>query len=76
MNGVTTLTNWQFLIDHILTVSCLYSGTLTGTWTSPTGTIRARGTLGNATRLNTGFCATQSADVTVTINTTAVIRNP
>ena len=69
--GVVTV-NVAILITNSLGGSCLYSGTLTGSATSPTRSITASNpALGGLTRLS-GFCST-TADANLTINTGASI---
>jgi hypothetical protein len=72
VNGVTTLTNVRLLITNALGGQCLYAGTLRGTWTSPTSTITAGGSVALVTNLNGGFCS-NPADATLSVTVPGAI---
>lgn len=71
-SGTVTLTNVNLLIRNILGGSCLYRGTLTGTYTAPTRSITARNSAFPLLTTLSGFCSS-TADANLTVNTAATI---
>lgn len=71
-SGTVTLTNVNLLIRNILGGSCLYRGTLTGTYTTPTRSITARNAAFPLFQTLSGFCSS-TADANLTVNTGATI---
>mgnify|MGYP001061181081 CR=1 FL=1 len=72
--GVVRVDNVRVLVTTIFG-TCLYSGSLTGTWSSPTSTIRVSNPSFPLDTQLFGLCS-GSADVTLTVNTAATITNP
>jgi hypothetical protein len=74
--GAATVSNWALLLSIFAgVVTCLYQGTLTGTWTSPTSMVRVtNGALPLRTALTSG-CWT-IVDFSMTVFTSATISNP